>query len=156
MSVGSEDADGVWMTKAELAAARRISVASADRLARRMKWRKQPGNDGRARVLVPTDWASVRSESESPAPTDKPKDSPAGNPTDIYSITRAFERALDVVREQMEAERQRANRAEEAHDTALADLARAEERLRQLEIDRLVAAAAARSSLFGWLRRRNR
>ncbi len=47
MPYGKDDDGGAWMTKRELASIRRISVASADRLARRMKWRKQPGNDGR-------------------------------------------------------------------------------------------------------------
>ena len=124
-----EDDDGTWMTKRELASIRRISVASADRLARRMKWRKQPGNDGRARVLVPTDWATcpkdgatdwalVKSESGPPAPTDKPKDSP----TDLSRITSSFDAALTVLREQVEAERERANWAELARDAARTEL----------------------------------
>src|SRR5215469_4042245 len=74
--------DGVWMTKAQLAAVRRISVASADRLIRRQGWRKHPGNDGRARVLVPRTWAEART----PNPTDElppsPKEAPHGRPTD--------------------------------------------------------------------------
>jgi hypothetical protein len=52
----SDDAaGGAWMTKTELARARRISIASVDRLIRRKGWRRQPGNDGRVRVLVPSD-----------------------------------------------------------------------------------------------------
>jgi hypothetical protein len=46
-------ADGRWMTLAELATSRRISVASAARLMRRRRWRRQPGNDGHIRVWVP-------------------------------------------------------------------------------------------------------
>jgi hypothetical protein len=42
--------DGVWMTKAELAAARRISVGSADRLIRQRRWKRQPGDDGGTKV----------------------------------------------------------------------------------------------------------
>ena len=34
---------GVWLSKRELAAARRIAVASADKLIRRQEWRKRPG-----------------------------------------------------------------------------------------------------------------
>ena len=52
--------NGVWMTKAQLAAVRRIGPASADRLIRRQGWRKEPGNDGRARVFVPLTWAQSR------------------------------------------------------------------------------------------------
>ena len=46
--------DSRWMTFAELAKARGISRLSAERLVRRHKWRRQPGNDGRTRVLVPS------------------------------------------------------------------------------------------------------
>jgi hypothetical protein len=51
---------GTWLTKAELAHVRRISIASATRLIRRQGWRRQPGNDGRVRVLVPEDWMHPR------------------------------------------------------------------------------------------------
>jgi hypothetical protein len=53
----SDDAAGVaWMTKAEQqAGVRRICIASAYRLIRRKGWRRQPGNDGRVRVLVPSE-----------------------------------------------------------------------------------------------------
>lgn len=49
--------DGVWMTKAEFAAARRISIGSANRLIRQRRWERQPSDDGRIRVLVPRRWA---------------------------------------------------------------------------------------------------
>jgi hypothetical protein len=42
-----------WMTYAELAEARGISLTSATRMAFRRKWKRQPGNDGTARVAVP-------------------------------------------------------------------------------------------------------
>jgi len=43
------------MTYAELAESRRISVSSAERLVRRRHWRRQVGNDGVVRILVPLD-----------------------------------------------------------------------------------------------------
>ena len=48
----------------------------------------------------------------------------------------------------------RAERAEQEREELRADLARAEERLKQAEVERLVAAAAERSSLFRRLWRR--
>ena len=51
--------DGVWMTKAELAALRRISSGSANRLIRRQRWARRRGNDGRTHVLVPKPWAEA-------------------------------------------------------------------------------------------------
>jgi hypothetical protein len=46
-------ASTVWMTYAELAKSRGISVRSAQRLAQRHRWVRRPGNDGAARVAVP-------------------------------------------------------------------------------------------------------
>ncbi len=56
--------NGVWMTKAELAAARRISVGSANRLIRQRRWERQPCDDGRTRVLVPRRWAEGGASSD--------------------------------------------------------------------------------------------
>jgi hypothetical protein len=105
LSVGSPDDGGTWLTKAELARVRRISVASADRLIRRQGWRRQPGNDGRVRVLVPSDWikpgAGNPTDRESQNPTDilqNPTDN-VPDPTDIARYIVAFEAALTVLRE---------------------------------------------------------
>jgi hypothetical protein len=100
MPYGPDDETGTWMTKRELAAARRISIASADRLVRRMKWRKQPGNDGRARVLVPTDWASG------------PKDEPTDQSADVSRSINALELAVTTLREALQRSDERATRAE--------------------------------------------
>ena len=70
----SETDFGTWLTKAELAHVRRISIASATRLIRRQGWRRQPGNDGRVRVLVPEDWMHPRH--------DDPRDDDAADPMD--------------------------------------------------------------------------
>ena len=102
---------GVWMTKAELARVRRISVASADRLIRRQRWRKQPGNDGRARVPVPRDWAMNKSGMAPEHPTDAPPGDPTdktprqpADPTDIRRIISALEAALQMVSDRADAE----------------------------------------------------
>jgi hypothetical protein len=130
--------DGVWMTKAQLAAVRRISVASADRLIRRQGWRKHPGNDGRARVLVPPDWAASRASGptdephvnpmdEEPArPTDKatnPTDSAAG-PTDIIRAVSALEAAVSTLHEQLVVASRSVDRAEAGRE---AERARADD-----------------------------
>ena len=56
--------DAIWMTKAELAALRRISSGSANHLIRRQRWVRERGNDGRTRVLVPKPWAQACTEGE--------------------------------------------------------------------------------------------
>jgi hypothetical protein len=62
---------GRWMTYDELAEMRGIKRIGAVRLVQRYKWRRQAGNDGRARVLVPHDAvAPVRgTDAGSSAPT---------------------------------------------------------------------------------------
>jgi hypothetical protein len=128
--------DGVWLTKAQLAAVRRISVASADRLIRRQGWRKHPGNDGRARVLVPADWAATRLPSPTDAPHANPTDdqpahpaASAADPTDMSRAISAFEAVVSTLSEQLAAAISRADRAE-------ADR-------RQVETDRGTAIALA-------------
>ena len=118
----ADEAGSVWMTKAELARVRRISVASADRLIRRQRWRRQPGNDGRVRVLVPPLWATAPksdpTDSEPADPTDM-----LDNPTNTSRAINALEGAVSTLREQLatayaqvEAERARADRAEQGRD----------------------------------------
>ena len=125
--------DGIWMTKAQLAAVRRISVASADRLIRRQGWRKHPGNDGRARVLVPADWAISRTSSPMEAPpadpTDDQSERPAASvanptdtessPTDITNAISALEAAVSTLREQLAAAMSRADQAEADRGAAI-------------------------------------
>jgi hypothetical protein len=100
----ANEAGSVWMTKAELARVRRISVASADRLIRRQGWRRQPGNDGRVRVLVPPSWASKSqsnpTDTEPPDPTDRIE-----YPTDTSSEISLLEATVAVLREQQDHER---------------------------------------------------
>jgi hypothetical protein len=129
------EAGGVWMTKADLARVRRISVASADRLIRRQGWRKHPGKDGRARVLVPSDWATSRAS----GPTDAPRASPtdeqparpaavvatnptdsATDPTDIARAVSTLESAVSTLREQLSVVTGRADQADADRQAAIA------------------------------------
>jgi hypothetical protein len=134
MSEGSSDDGAVWMSKRELAAVRGISVASADRLVRRQGWRRQPGNDGSARILVPPDFAS-------PPATDKPRVKTAVPPgksaPDVSRAINSLSDALAVLKEQVQRERVRADKAEAEADR----LKQAEaERRGRLLIPRLIAA----------------
>ena len=100
--------DSRWMTFAELAKARGISRVSAERLVRRHKWRRQPGNDGRVLVLVPV---------EALAPDDRKVD---------RDDSRA--RALAVIQAALGAQERaesRADRAESRADKLAVELAEA-------------------------------
>jgi hypothetical protein len=109
-----DEPNGAWMTKAELALVRGISVASAYRLIRRQGWRRQPGNDGKVRVLVPTDWAAAHD----PDPTAIPEDIPTDRPSDGERLVLLLE-AANV-------------RADEANKRASDALALADRTLAQL------------------------
>ncbi len=64
------------LTYAELAEVLKIMPASANRLARRRRWPRLMGNDGRARVSVP-DEALVRQDSPPDVPPVSPPDATA-------------------------------------------------------------------------------
>jgi hypothetical protein len=84
------------LTYAELSSRRGISRASAERLARRRKWKRVIGNDGVARVAVPPDAATL-------APDD---------PLDIRGLRAdpvpALRAAVDTLRDQLKREGDRA------------------------------------------------
>jgi hypothetical protein len=52
-----DDADSRWMSYAELAETRRITLSSAIRLVVRRGWRRQMDNQGTMRALVPPKWS---------------------------------------------------------------------------------------------------
>ena len=99
------------MTYAELAAVRGISAASAERLVRRRRWARQPGNDGIVRVLVPLAEARKRKpRAGSDSPPDMQPDvrisgltSPLTSWADDPRTIRAFESAVAALREQLAA-----------------------------------------------------
>jgi hypothetical protein len=110
----AENEDGRWLTYAELAELRGISKPSATRMSFRHKWRRQGGNDGAVRVFVPAS-----------ALHDKPQGS------DMARMTTAMEHAMDLFRQQVEAEKARADRAEARADRAEAGREAADRRLDQ-------------------------
>ena len=67
------------LTYAELAHSLRITPESANRLARRKRWPRVKGNDGRTRVAVPEE-VLVRPDSPLVSPGDSPPACPPDNP----------------------------------------------------------------------------
>ncbi len=104
-----DDADSRWMSYAELAEARRITLSSAIRLVVRRGWRRQMDNQGTMRALVPPKWSE-------PAPG---KDfDPGGH---LRQTIEELEASVAVLRQRAETaertaetERDRAQRAEVA------------------------------------------
>jgi hypothetical protein len=114
---------GQWMTFAELAAARGIDKASASKLVRRRKWRRQTDNRGIVRILVPAE----AMDSPSDGPLDSPLDSPSVSPMDIAAIIKPLEAAVAALREQLEHANKQTERAENRAEEAVIRADRAEQ-----------------------------
>jgi hypothetical protein len=127
------------LTYAELAEALRITPASANKLARRRRWPRVPGNDGKARVSVPEDALVPRDDppvSPPPSPLDVPPVSPPDNPVHAEIARLECELAgvrgeLSGVREALDEARARAGAAEARSAELSADLAAARGRRRR-------------------------
>jgi hypothetical protein len=126
------DAGVRWMSYADIAAARGVSVASITRMVRRKKWRRQPGNGPAILVAVPlAELARTnrRTKTALPGQAAPPLPGQKGSPSpDIASIARGFEAALGVLSEQLTAERARGDAlrgqleaAEKDRDMAIAN-----------------------------------
>src|SRR4051794_16114533 len=164
------DGQSLRLTYAQLAEARGISRASAERLVRARKWPRILGNDGVAIVIVPPGEASPGSGGGSgpgsggskpggrrrhrTPPHDPPHDHALEPSPDIRGV---IEAAVTPLREQLEHERERADRAEQ-QITALRDElaeARITERVATTETTdlrrRLDQADADRRQTLDWL-----
>jgi hypothetical protein len=123
------------LTYAELAKALKITAASANKLARRKRWPRVPGNDGKARVSVPED-ALVR--------RDVPPDSPPPSPLDVPPVSPPDNQvhALLVLVARLEGEL--AGKAEAlSHASARADAAEARADAADARLERQGAQHAA-------------
>jgi hypothetical protein len=133
-----------------------ITPASANKLARRKRWPRVPGNDGKARVSVPEE-ALVRRDSPPASPLDVPPVSPPDNPVHA-EIARLRELAgargeLGGIHEALGEARARAGAAEARSAELSADLAA--ERARTDKAFAAFAALADRlDALAADLRRR--
>jgi hypothetical protein len=154
---------GQWMTYGEIAAARGTSRIAAVRLVQRHKWRRQAGNDGKARALVPPDMV----QPERVIPPDVASNT-AGDVTGhdqlLAGAIAALEDAVQVLREQLERseagradERQRADRAESARTELRGQLEALNTQLAQAQAavqgaDELRAMDDARKAMSRWAR----
>lgn len=113
------------LTYAELAAALKITPESANRLARRKRWPRAKGNDGRVRVTVPEE-IFVRRDSSPDRPPDGPGDSPQVSPPDnnpVHAQIARLEGELAGVREALAEARVRAAAAETQLERQQSDFA---------------------------------
>jgi hypothetical protein len=143
---GDHSEDGRWLSYDELGQIRGISRESAIRLARREKWRRTRGNDGTARIFCPGDWlksSRKHPEDGSPGQPAIHRPNPGDAREDLSHAIKAFADGLAAFREQVEAERQRANWAELARDAARTELSAEKEVRARTEQDRTRAEERA-------------
>ena len=164
-------ADTRWLTYEEAGHVLGIGPDSVARRARRLRWPRLPGNDGRARVAVPADVLPASGPAAAP---DQGADDTADNSPDDSGdrggrvrpdesrTIKALEGEATALREALARERERADRAETAADAvpemreraaraegesgvlreqAAAERERAEARARDLEATRAELAA---------------
>lgn len=82
----------------ELAAKLSITPDSARKLARRRRWARKVGNDGKTRVEVPVD----RLDADSDVPRDSPRVIPPDSPPDVLPPVPPDETALVIARLEVE------------------------------------------------------
>jgi chromosome segregation ATPase len=145
----AEELGGRWMTLAEIAAIRGISEASASRLVRRNKWRRQPDNRGVVRTLVPPGWEMW---SDRTPDVQSALDSP-DSPDQISHAISVLHEAVAALREQLEraeagreAERARADAAEQARAAHRLEADALRERLQGLLSQLATAEAEAKAA----------
>jgi hypothetical protein len=116
-------ADTRWLSYEEAGHVLGIDPDSVARRARRLKWPRLPGNDGKARVAVPADVLPASGPDAAPdqgadGATDKVPDNPGDRgghvrPDESRTI-KALEGEASALREALARERERADRAETA------------------------------------------
>ena len=141
--MSDDDEGGEWLLYAELAERRGIDRDSANRLVIRHRWRRQKGNDGKMRVLVPANYLHSASPDNQ---TDNQRDMPSRHIRTLEAAIAALEAAQKATLEALERERGRVD-ATEAR--AEADRATATEREAHLrgQVEALTVAAAQRAPL---------
>jgi hypothetical protein len=131
-----DDSTSEWLTYEQAAERLHVSAAAVRARAMRGGWRRQPGNDGKARVLITAD--VVRAAAEQPR--EQPRKPP--NP-ELVNVLREHVATLKADNERLNgdlvAERLRADRA----IAGLTALARERTAARQANQEQLAAARAA-------------
>jgi hypothetical protein len=170
--MGDTESGGKWLTYKQLADLRGIKQRAAVRLSQRRGWRRQPGNDGATRVLVPADMLEV---SQRPSQGDDADDDRATWSETMAAIETAHRGEVEALKGQVDALRTladaagaklvdaesratgataRAERAEGERDRIAGELAQAVERRTAAEVEarRLREAENARQQLGRWRR----
>jgi hypothetical protein len=111
-----------WLTYQQAGEALGMSAEAVRQRARRLGWRTQPGNEGRTLVLLP-DGTAVRPRVRPTVQTPEQAGQTAGQtPVQPAGQTGEANRLAEVLREELERQRERADRAEARAERAEAEL----------------------------------
>jgi hypothetical protein len=147
---GGHSGEDQWLTYDEIGRIRGIGRESAVKLVQRKRWRREAGNDGTARVLVPGDWQgkarakAPRPSSGNHSPRRPPGQPPPGHSPELSRVTSAFAAAVASLTDRAEAAERRANQAEAKAEAAVAPIEQLRRVLREAEAG-LTAERAARA-----------
>ena len=139
-----------WQTYAQAAKALGLSVEGVRQRARREMWRKQLGNDGKARIIIPADTTSPPADeapgnqkAERPASKRLPDGPTAGEITALQARISDLQEELSRSRNDVEREREERRQERDRADhlaSELADMSR-----------RMADASAAKDETTGRL-----
>jgi hypothetical protein len=124
-----EQPEPQWLTYVEAAERLNVSPQAVRMRANRYHWRKQTGNDGKARVLVTLE---PRSPEEHPLST---RSSPARKSAD-QALVAALEAHVQTLQAELASEKARSAAAEQRSDAAIAALGRLADELAKLAEER--------------------
>ncbi len=122
----------VYLTYDELAERLGISAGSVRNLVRRKRWSRTTGNDGKARIAVPSDALPE-------APPMAPPEAPSAGPQEAPQVgpqPSGFEADLAALRALVDAERARADAEAARADAEAARVDEVRQRLADLATDR--------------------
>jgi hypothetical protein len=119
-----------WMTFLELSQARGVNLPSARKLVRRHKWRRQTGNDGLVRILVPGAALADRPKA-APGPDhgSGPGADHGSDLSDISNAVSALQAAVASLTEARASAEKRADQAESALERARSRVGQVEQEL---------------------------
>jgi hypothetical protein len=137
----SDTGTGRWMTYDELAEARGMKRSGAVRLVQRKKWRRQAGNDGLARILVPaTELPAVPHTSTGTRRPERGGDAGAGT---IAAAITALEAAVTTLTDQLSKAEARAEALARAGENHAAEVGSLRGRLDQAQAEARAAKERA-------------
>jgi hypothetical protein len=134
--MSTEGQNARWMSYDEMADVMRLTRDSAKVLARRKRWPRRPGNDGRTRIGVPEEEIAARSN-----PENDPENDPESDPESDRPVLAQELLELRVLNARLEERIEGLNRLlEEAH--CRRDALQAERAALRQEVDHERTAAA--------------